>query len=186
MNLLDALRHDEPRGARFHGVAVGIVTNIQDPKNLGRVKLRFPWLSANDESDWARIAAPMAGDGRGLFLLPSVNDEVLVAFEHGDPRFPYVLGALWNGRDKPPAGNGDGVSVLKSRSGHIVRLDDTSGSERIEIIDQSGNSKITIDSASNTITLSAANGKLRLEGMTIEIEAQGGSVSIKGTTVDLN
>ncbi len=72
----------------------------------------------------------MAGAGRGLYILPEVDDEVLVAFEHGNPSTPYVLGGLWNGKDKPPEANSDGknnMRVLKSRSGHVIRLDDTAG-----------------------------------------------------------
>ena len=65
---------------RVYGVTVGVVTNNQDPDGLGRVKVRFPWLSDDDESFWARVVTPMAGNGRGLYLLPEVDDEVLVAF----------------------------------------------------------------------------------------------------------
>ena len=82
--------------SRVTGVVVGVVTNNQDPDGLGRVKVKFPWLSDADESSWARIAAPMAGKERGLYFLPEVDDEVLVIFEHGDLRFPFVPGALWN------------------------------------------------------------------------------------------
>ena len=130
MNLVDVLLNtDHQRGAAnlLYGVMVGVVTNNQDPEGLGRVKVRFPWLSNEDESGWARIAAPMAGKERGMYFLPEVEDEVLVGFEHGDVRFPYVLGALWNGQDAPPAKNDDGknnLRVIKSRSGHLIRLND--------------------------------------------------------------
>ena len=77
---------------RFHGVVVGVVTNNQDPDGMHRVKVRFPWLSGEDESHWARVAAAMAGNDRGAYFLPEVDDEVLVAFEHGDLRL--VLLAL--------------------------------------------------------------------------------------------
>src|SRR2546426_9457473 len=87
----------EAREKKLYGVVAGIVTNNEDPDGLGRVKIRFPWLSEDNESWWARIAAPMAGKERGAYFLPEVDDEVLVAFEHGDVNFPYVLGALWNG-----------------------------------------------------------------------------------------
>ena len=90
---------------RFFGVTLGLVTNNQDPEKLGRIKVKFPWLSDEDESNWARIITPMAGDDRGMFFLPEVDDEVLVAFEQGDMRFPFVLGSLWNGQDKPPETN---------------------------------------------------------------------------------
>ncbi len=197
---------------RFYGVTVGVVTNNQDPDKLGRVKVRFPWLSGEEESSWARVASPMAGKERGLFLLPEVDDEVLVAFEHGRPEFPYVLGSLWNGKDKPPEDNGDGknnIRSITSRNGHIIRLDDTDGSEKIEILDKSGKNTIVIDTAANTITLTAdadikiesSGGKLQLSGSGIEIKSQadvkieasgnaelkgGGQTTIKGSAVNIN
>src|SRR5689334_12460780 len=105
--LLDTLE-EQKQSDRVYGVVVAIVTNRKDPEEMGRVKLRYPWLGENAEGYWARIATPMAGNERGIYFLPEVEDEVLVAFEHGDLRFPYVIGSLWNGRDKPPVKNDDG------------------------------------------------------------------------------
>ena len=106
--------------AKLSGVAVGIVTNNQDPQQLGRVKVRFPWLPGEDESFWAMIAVLMAGHERGTYFLPEVDDQVLVAFEHGDIRRPYVLGALWHRAAPPPETNADGKNnkrLIRSRSG---------------------------------------------------------------------
>jgi uncharacterized protein involved in type VI secretion and phage assembly len=198
--------------ARISGVAVGVVTNNQDPDKLGRVKVRFPWLSDEDESQWARIAAPMAGKERGIYFLPEVDDEVLVAFEHGDIRFPYVVGALWNGKDAPPAANDDGknnIRLIKSRSGHVVKLNDEDGKETIEIIDKSEKNSIVIDTAKNTITitsdkditLKAANGTITLDAQKIAVKSSAdskveagagmdvkasGTLNIKGATVNIN
>lgn len=161
-------------GSRIYGVVVGIVTNNKDDEGMGRVQVKFPWLSDDDESWWARIATMMAGSSRGSYFLPEVNDEVLVAFEHGDVRFPYVVGALWNGKDSPPTTNSDGknnVRVIKSRSGHIVRLDDTDGNEKIEVIDKTGNNSITIGSSDNSLTITA-NGPVKIAGQSIEITSQ--------------
>ena len=144
-----------PDAGGMYGVLVGVVTNNEDPDGLGRVKVRFPWLAGDDvaaESNWARVATPMAGPDRGLYFLPEVDDEVLVAFEHGKVEFPYVLGALWNGTDAPPETN-DGANdrrTIKSRSGHVITLDDTDGAEKIEITDSSGNNSIVISTADNT------------------------------------
>jgi uncharacterized protein involved in type VI secretion and phage assembly len=195
-SLLDILL---PRGdagpERVYGVVIGIVTNNDDPDGLGRVKVRFPWLSDTDESWWARIAAPMAGNGRGALFTPEVDDEVLVAFQHGDVRFPYVLGALWNGKDAPPESkplDGDGKvvkRVIKSRSGHVIRLDDTDGDEKIEIIDQSGKNRIVIDTGKNTITiqadsdilLQAAQGKVAIEGQSIELTSTAKDIKLESS-----
>ena len=216
MNLLHLFIDPDEREAiasRLGGVVVGVVTNNQDPDGMGRVKVKLPWLSDTDESAWARVATPMAGPGRGLYFLPEVDDEVLVAFEHGDARFPYVLGALWNGQDAPPADNGDGannIRVIQSRSGHIIRLDDTDGAEKIEIIDKSGKNSVTIDAAANTITVKAdsditfeaAQGKVTLKGQSVEISStaqdvklesaanmdvkSSGQLTVKGATVNIN
>jgi uncharacterized protein involved in type VI secretion and phage assembly len=196
---------------RLPAVVPGVVTNNQDPDSLGRVKVSFPWLAEGEETAWARLVTPVAGAQRGLFWLPEVGDEVLLAFEHGDPGRPYVLGGLWNGADTPPTDAGDGrdVRVLKSRSGHLVRLDDSSGAEKIEIVDKSGDNSIVVDTAANTITLKsgkdirlkAPQGKILLEAQEIQVnssaatkvEASGsltvqasGSLTLKGSTVSIN
>ncbi len=162
------------------GLGVGIVTSNKDPENMGRVKVKLPWLSGEDESTWARVVTPMAGNGRGFEYLPEVDDEVLVGFEQDDILRPYVLGAVWNGMDKPPlalseavGGNGQvNKRIVKSRSGHTIILDDTDGAEQITIIDKTGNNKITIHSPDNAIQI-VAQGDLT-------IEAQG-KITLKGT-----
>jgi uncharacterized protein involved in type VI secretion and phage assembly len=114
-------------GGYLKGVAIAVVTQNRDPDGLGRVKLKFSWESEPRESDCARCAVPMAGKDRGTYFLPEVGDEVLVAFEREDMRFPYVLGALWNGQDAPPDNNSDGKNdrrVIKSRKGHTLTFDD--------------------------------------------------------------
>ncbi|MBW2661782.1 MAG: phage tail protein, partial [Deltaproteobacteria bacterium] len=171
-----------------------------------------PWLSEEDESNWARVASPMAGKERGIYFLPEVDDEVLVAFEHGDIRFPYIIGALWNGKDVPPTKNDDGknnIRIIKSRSGHIISLNDEDGKEKIEIIDKSEKNSIIFDTAENTITittdkditLSAPQGTIKLDAQNVEvkssadtkIEAGAGmdvqassTMNIKGATVNIN
>lgn len=188
-SLIDLLTPQAPHEqGRFYGVVVGIVTNNQDPDKMARVRVKFPWLSDDHESWWARIASPMAGAGRGAYFLPEVNDEVLVAFEHGDVRSPYVVGALWNGQDAPPANNDDGknnIRLVHSRSGHLVRLDDTSGDEKIEIIDKTGSNKITIKSSDNSISLECA-GKMKLHaGAGIEITSDTDIKIQASTTLDM-
>lgn len=196
LGMLSGILAAPDQSGRFYGVTVGVVTNNQDPDKLGRVKLKLPWLSDQDESHWARVLSPMAGKERGLYFLPEVEDEVLVAFEHGLVEFPYVLGALWNGKDAPPAANDDGKNnerLIKSRSGHTIRLNDTDGGETIEIVDGSGKNSIVISTADNTITISAdadikitsSSGKLQLSGNGIEISSQAG-IKVEATqTMDL-
>ena len=194
------------------GVVVGLVMDNQDPDGLGRVKVKLPGASEDEIGHWARVSAPMAGAGRGMFFLPEKSDEVLVAFEQGDSTRPYVLGALWNGKDNPPETNADGrnnLRLIKSRSGHLVRLDDTTGAERIEIIDKSGANSVTIDTSTNSITIKSAQdvsieaplGKISLNARSVEVkstadlkmEAQAtmdittnGVATIKGQLVNIN
>ena len=214
MNSMDLIGSAPDRGRlRIEGVVPGIVIDNQDPQGLARVKVKVPSLSGDEIGQWARVAVLMAGDQRGTFFLPEVGDEVLLAFEHGDISRPYILGALWNGQDKPPDTNSDGknnLRFIKSRSGHILRFDDTDGSEKIEIIDKSGNNKIVIDTSGKKITIQsdqdidiqAPNGKITLNAKNLEITtssdakitAQGGvaidgspgNTDIKGSTVNLN
>jgi uncharacterized protein involved in type VI secretion and phage assembly len=213
MSLLDVLLDMSEKAAdpRLFGLVVGVVTNNQDPDGLGRVKVRFPWLSDDEESHWARIAVPMGGKERGTYFLPEVDDEVLVAFEHGSPSFPYVLGALWNGKDVPPTTNDDGknnLRLIKSRSGHVIKLNDEDGKETVEIVDKKGNS-IVIDTAKDTLTITtnkdiafaATQGTIKLQAQKIElkssadtkIEAGAGmdvkasaTLNVKGATVNIN
>jgi uncharacterized protein involved in type VI secretion and phage assembly len=165
---------------------------------MARVKLRFPWLAQGAESNWVRIATPMAGGNRGMVFLPEVDDEVLVAFENGDLNRPYVLGGLWNGEDSPPETNSDGQNNIRkicSRSGHeiifnddntsrsekieihtnagnSIVLDDSSGSEKVEIKDKTGNNVIKLDAVQNEVSMSSAM-KIKLDAQMIEINSQG-------------
>ena len=147
MNLIELLSssgHDSPGAERVHGAVVAVVTSVDDPDGLGRVKIKFPWLTDNLESRLARVVSFMAGATRGAVFRPEVGDEVLVVFEHGDMRFPYVVGGLWNGSDAPPSERGsdaaNDVRMIKSRSGHLVVFDDSPGAEKVTISDSSGNS----------------------------------------------
>lgn len=181
---------------RFYGVVVGVVTNNRDPEGLHRVKVRFPWLSQSDDSHWARIAALMAGNDRGAYFLPEVDDEVLVAFEHGSVDHPFVIGSLWNGKDKAHENNSAGTNDnrgFKSRSGHVIRLGDRSGSESIEIIDKTGNNRIVITSGSNKIVIEAtgdieltsSTGKLKMSAVGVEIQSQTDVKIQANTTIDV-
>jgi uncharacterized protein involved in type VI secretion and phage assembly len=168
--------HGREKGL-VQGVVPAVVTNVQDPDNLCRIKVKYPWIDDSIESDWIRIASPMAGPERGLLIIPEVNDEVLVAFEHGDPHRAYMLGGLWNGSDAPAMDPSEVISggvinkrVIKTRSGHVIILDDTDGAEQIIIRDKTESNEMIIDSAENSMTINVegdftvvAKGKITLE-----------------------
>jgi phage protein D/phage baseplate assembly protein gpV len=175
-------------------IAVAVVTDNQDPENMNRVKLKYPAFSDQDSSYWARIATPSAGKERGFQFLPEIDDEVLVAFEQGDINQPYVIGSLWNGKDAPPQSASDAKDkrMIRSRSGHVIVLDDTSGSEKIIIKDKTGSNVVQIDSSSNEMKISMegetkiiAKGKISLESdQEVSIKGQMG-VKIEGMQVDI-
>jgi uncharacterized protein involved in type VI secretion and phage assembly len=212
MSITGILEQSRRPGSRMYGVVVGIVIDNKDPDKLGRVKVKIPRLSGEDESNWARVISFMAGKEMGGFFLPEMNDEVLVAFEYGDINIPYVIGSLWNGKDSPPLTNDDGKNnfrIIKSRSGHVIRFDDTDGQEKIEIIDRTQNNKIIIDTKEKKISIksdkdieiSAPNGKVKIEAMDIEVKSSAstkieasssmdlkasGTANLKGATVNIN
>jgi uncharacterized protein involved in type VI secretion and phage assembly len=153
--------HDSNR----YGVEVGIVTNVKDPDKLGRIKVQLPRLPGGPETNWARVAQPAAGAGRGFYWLPEVGDEVLIAFELGQANCPYVLGALWNGQDKPMAGayaDDNTTRMIQTKSGHKIVLCDKSGEEKIVIADKSGNRTITFDVKAKKFLVEAKEGDIEL------------------------
>lgn len=162
---------DRESGGAVAGVTSGIVSQNGDPDGLGRVKLKLPWREESFETDWVRVVSLMAGADRGAFFLPEVGDEVLVAFDRDDIRFPYVLGSLWSRSDKPPETNQDGrndIRVIRSRSGHVLIFDDgDKGRILIRLsdgksitIDENG---IVIDDEANRIRLDSAAGAVAIE-----------------------
>ncbi|HEU5383690.1 MAG TPA: VgrG-related protein [Ktedonobacteraceae bacterium] len=206
-------RAEEERLSTPPGLVVGVVTDNQDPQKQGRVKVKYPWLSSEHASDWARVISPGGGNKRGLQFLPEVNDEVLVGFEMGDIHYPYVLGGLWNGRDAPPepqAVSGGKVQkrVILSRTGHKIILDDSDGGGGITIEDKNGN-QLLLDSGSNALkitikgdtTLKAqgnlnleaqgnlnlkAQGQLQINGLGVGIDGGASNVTVRGNPINLN
>lgn len=181
--LLGSDRAPEWAQGRVSGVVTGLVTNLNDPDDLGRVKVKYAWLG-EVESDWVRLASPMAGPERGFYFMPEINDEVLIAFEHGDVHRPYVVGALWNTLDRPPEANSAVQSegkvnqrILKSRSGHTIVLDDTDGAEQIVVCDKTEKNRIVIDSAKNTLTIEVGEG--------ITVQCAGGDLTFDGQNVTI-
>jgi uncharacterized protein involved in type VI secretion and phage assembly len=181
VTLLNMLMPQQQSGT-LNGLVIGIVTDNKDPKHQGRVRVMFPWLAPDQTSDWARIVMPGAGDERGMCYLPEIDDEVLVGFEMGDIQQPYILGGLWNGKEKPPMNDellgADGKvqkRIIRSRLGHEIILDDSNGEHRILIKTNKANGKITIE----------AQGEVDIKGSTINLEAQG-EITLKGATINLN
>jgi uncharacterized protein involved in type VI secretion and phage assembly len=155
----------------FPGVYPALVRDVQDPAGQGRVQVEMPWLGgdAPNARAWARLATLMAGDGRGTWFIPEVGDEVLVAFQAGDPSHPFVIGALWNGVDAAPEtmDANNNIRSITSRSGHHVVLDDTAGAGKVEVETQGGHRLTLDDAAGGSVTLSHSN------GVTLKMDAAG-------------
>lgn len=185
-------------GGAFYGVYPAVVVDLADPAGTGQVRIRLPWSPDGGNHGyeaWARMASFMGGANRGAWFQPDLGDEVLVAFEAGNPRRAYVLAGLWNGRDAPPesmdTGSDNHLKVLRSRNGVKITLDDSDGSERfrvetpgghsLEMADQ-GRSVTITDSNNNTITTSPdgiavqATAKVTIDAGTVEVSA--GTVTV--------
>lgn len=159
-------RFGRPVAGVMPGMVEAIVDkNDEDPAGIGRVRVRFPSLPEAPGSYWARLVTPMAGNDRGWVSIPEVDDEVLVAFLHGDIQHAIVVGALFNGKDLPPYANKDGknnIRMFKSRSGHTLTFDDTSGKEKIEMITSGEEVKVVYDAANKKLSVTCT-GDIEME-----------------------
>jgi uncharacterized protein involved in type VI secretion and phage assembly len=136
--------------SKVDGVVIGIVVDVNDPDGRGQIKLKFPWLGDMD-SMWAPLATPLAGENRGMWFMPEIDDEALVAFEHGDFAHPRVIGFLWNGKDTPPETEVQN-RIIKTPGGHELRFEDKAGSKKV-ILKTDGGLKITMDDNDQSIEI---------------------------------
>lgn len=182
------------------GVCPAVVTNINDPDRLGRVKVKLLNLDLPDyETDFIRVMTPMSGAGWGMLFFPNVGDEVLVAFCGGDISRAYVLGSLWNKNFKTPAEikENNPIRMIQTKAGHKLVFDDSDGGENITvqtknellvklddekscitIRDKGGKNLVKIDSQNGTITIQADQKVNISAGSTKIIMESGGSLSV--------
>lgn len=172
-------------GGHFYGVYSAIVTDVNDPEGQGRVRVRLPW-SPDPEDDeyeaWARLATMMGGADRGSWFIPDVDDEVLVNFEAGNPRRPYVVGGLWNGKDDPPeqmdSAGENNKKVLCSRNDIKITLDDSDGQE-VLTLETPGGRTIALKDGEGVVEASDPNGNtVRMESSGVKV------VSSSQVTID--
>ena len=195
------------------GPVVGVVTNINDPEKTGRVKVKYPSLGKEAESDWARVVAPGGGKERGLDFRPEVDDEVLVVFDRGDLRSAFVVGGLWNAKAKQSDADvvADGVAtkrVITSRAGHKITISDgKKGAAKgdktrfVEIslgdgktsakfgedgvaIEAAKGKKLTLTAGDASITLDDS-GKVTIKSKGVTIDAPAGDIQVKGKSVQI-
>lgn len=163
---------------RHFGLYPALVTDLVDPDGLGRVEVRFPWLGApgDDARSWATLVTPYADDGQGLMVLPEVGSQVVVGFEAGDLRRPYLVGSTWNGRAAMPeaATAANDKRLFKSRAGSVLEFDDAPGAPKVTLRTRAGY-ELVLDEATMGVTLTHANGAR----VTIDVS---GKVTVQGNS----
>lgn len=189
------------------GPVIGLVSNMKDPDGLGRIKVKFPTEGDNVESEWARVATLAAGNQRGVMFMPQLNDEVLVMFERGDARRPFIVGFLWNGKDKPPLATEKFMKPgtthtwqIRTAKGHTLTFNEEAPTtEHVEIALADGVTKLylgkdKVELWSNSKNLEVKSGQASvllsqgkdviIKGANVTIEAMQG-MTVKGLTVDV-
>jgi uncharacterized protein involved in type VI secretion and phage assembly len=189
--LLDLLT-PKPRNDHAGSLVIGVVTNNDDPEKMGRVRVKFPGLDESQEGWWARVASVAATGGRGLMMMPLVDDEVVVGFEHGDPRRPFVLGSLWGGTAKPDKLAADGGAKpdgsFNLSSAKKVTINSTGDMD----LDSQSKCKLhsTADFAIETDGALAVKGngsEIKITGPTGSVTiSSGGQITVKGTSITLD
>lgn len=176
---LYADRQSHGWGGRWYGCHVGVVVDLVDPDSQGRVKVALPWSpdgGGERYEAWARMTTLFAGNDRGAWFMPEVDDEVLLVFQGGDPRWPFIVGGLWNGQDAPPtsASADNNLKVIKSRNGVVITLDDQQGQESIRL-ETPGGCSLTLKDGPGSLTAEDSNGnsiKLEAAGITVTASAK--------------
>ena len=179
--------------ATLQGIYSASVVDTRDPDGLARVLVRLSGLpdTAGTTDVWARVATLMAGRNRGIYCLPEAGDEVLVAFERGDIKLPYVVGALWNAKARPPVEPPTAVKLIRSRSGMTIRFRDDNNSL---VIETAGGQRITLQDGPGSVRAEDANGNLVMlgtSGVTVEASTSvtiraGARVLLNASTVEVN
>lgn len=177
-------------GGRWYGCHPATVTDLVDPDSIGRIKVTLPWspdASGARYEAWARLATLFAGNDRGSWFIPEVGDEVLVLFEGGDVRRPFIVGGLWNGKDSPPtsADRQNVKKVIKSRNGVTITIEDQDGQEKLRL-ETPGGCSVTLKDGPGSIEVQDSNGnsvKLESAGITVNAAAK---VSISASQVEVS
>jgi uncharacterized protein involved in type VI secretion and phage assembly len=153
----------DPGTGRYFGLYPAIVTDIIDDDRLSRIQVKFPWLGSDGDSvrAMATLLSPYADDDQGFVALPAVNTQVVVAFEAGELRRPYIIGSAWDGQEMMPVTptRPNNKRVIKSRAGSLLEFDDTDGAAKVTISMQSGHT-VVLDDAAQQVEIQHANGSV--------------------------
>jgi uncharacterized protein involved in type VI secretion and phage assembly len=163
----------------YFGVYPAIVTNLVDPDRLGRIQVRFPWLGTDGDRDvraWATLCTPYADNNQGLQILPEVDSQVVVAFEAGNPRRPYIVGSAWNGTARLPERprRANDLRLLRSRSGSRLEFDDNAGGAKVTLTTSGGHQVVLDAGGAGQVTVKHASGTtVRLNPASVEVTCTG-------------
>lgn len=184
---LEFLQDPEDEEERFYGVTTGkVIQVVPDPMFLSRVQVQLPWIDDVDLSPFARVAMPMAGPAHGMYFIPNVGDEVLVAFEHGDVNVPYIIGSLWHGLSPPPLPSPDlQIRTIRTLAGNQINF--TEAPPSISILTPGGN-LVQLGQPGVGVVVQSDTGAQIMVGNTVitvttsGITIRGANVSIKADT----
>jgi len=188
MTMLSALLeyYGQEPGERLYGVYPAVVRGVEDPENKGRIRVACAAISSSYLSDWISVIQADAGSGYGAYLIPELEDQVIIAFLNGSPRTPIVLGSIYSA-NKLPLMARSATSVPRyfaTPAGHQIVMEDKTG-KRIEIVDATGSNKVLIDTAANKITISASADIEISAGGNLTLSANG-TVTVSGASINLN
>ena len=199
---MTAVTYSERCQRKIYGLESAFVVDNLDPDSLGRIQVQFPCMDDHHVTDWVRVAQMYAGSGYGAFMMPEVGDEVLVAFLQGDINQPVIVGSMYNGVNTPHTfrTNSQDQKAIRTKSGHLICLDDSTDHEKISIVDKSENHRVVISTSDESIVIESKGGKLVLNANEIEINAKtslkidcgqmdangGSSMKLKAGTIELN
>ncbi|MCP4550273.1 MAG: hypothetical protein GY835_27755 [bacterium] len=173
------------------GMHVARVVDLDDPEALGRIKVSYPWLDS-EQTAWVRMMVPHAGADRGWYMLPELEDEVLIGYEHGDTNYPVVLGCLYNKENAPlqeAVSSDNNIKMFQTRSGNKIVFNDEEGAEQITISQKDGENQIVLDMSGPSISITS-KGDISLKGVNLNVDMDGGitlkaagDVSIEGVNI---
>jgi type VI secretion system secreted protein VgrG len=169
------IAHPEYNGDRNRGALIqtGVVVDNADPEKMGRIKVKFPWVQG--ETFWTRYLTAHAGEKHGWYSIPEIDDEVLCAFEMGDPDRPIVLGSMYNSKATPPDDSQvaeNNVKMFLTKGGNKILIRDEGGKEAIEIVNNEGKNTIVLEAGGPTISIKS-EGDIAITGANIKIKGSG-------------
>jgi uncharacterized protein involved in type VI secretion and phage assembly len=177
-----------PEAPPLWGVYPGLVVDPQDKEGQGRMLVELPWAYDPQSGPlrvWARLVGPLAGNGYGAWLPPEAGAEVLVAFAHGDPRNPYIVGSLWNGRDQPPTSASSGERVIRTPGGLALRFDESGSRPSLRLETPDGMQLALSDEGGQILLDTGSGSRIEISPNNINVIATG-EINVQASVVKIS